>query len=101
MSTQHTGDGPPGDDDYYNPVEENIKPSGSGFNPNAAAWDPEKINFGRTKNNRSLLTEAGLEKIIRSTEKNLLLLFFVLNYPLAGKKIIVILKLSTRWERSV
>ena len=22
MSTQHTGDGPPGDDDYYNPVEE-------------------------------------------------------------------------------
>ena len=26
MSTQHTGDGPPGDDNYYDPVgEENIR----------------------------------------------------------------------------
>ena len=47
MSTQHTGDGPPGEDDYYDPVEENIRPSGSGFNPNAAAWDPEKMELHR------------------------------------------------------
>ena len=47
MSTQHTGDGPPGDDDYYDPEEENIRPSGSGFNPNAAAWDPEKMELHR------------------------------------------------------
>ena len=47
MSTQHTGDGPPGDDDYYDPEGENIGPSGSGFNPNAAAWDPEKMELHR------------------------------------------------------
>ena len=45
MSTQHTGDGPPGDDNYYDP--EDIRPSGSGFNPNAAAWDPEKMELTR------------------------------------------------------
>ena len=48
MSTQHTGDGPPGDDDYYDPVEEeNNRPSGSGTNINAAAWDPEKMELHR------------------------------------------------------
>ena len=47
MSMQHTGDGPPGDDDYYDPVGEDIRPSGSGFNPNAAAWDPEKMELTR------------------------------------------------------
>ncbi len=47
MSTQHTGDGPPGDDDYYDPVGEDIRPSSSGFNPNAAAWDPEKMELHR------------------------------------------------------
>ena len=36
MSTQHTGDGPPGDDNYYDPEGENNGPSGSGFNPNGA-----------------------------------------------------------------
>ena len=41
MSTQHTGDGPPGDNDYYDSVEEeSIRVAGSGRNPNAAAWDP-------------------------------------------------------------
>lgn len=48
MSTQHTGDGPPGDDDYYDPVEEeNNRATGSGRNPNAAAWDPEKMELHR------------------------------------------------------
>ena len=48
MSTQHTGDGPPGDDDYYNLVEEETnRASGSGFNPNRAAWDPEKMELHR------------------------------------------------------
>ena len=47
ISTQHTGDGPPGDDDYYDQVEENIRPSGSGFNPNATAWDLEKMELHR------------------------------------------------------
>ena len=48
MSTQHTGDGPPGDDDYYDPVEEeNNRATGSGINPNAAAWDPEKMELHR------------------------------------------------------
>ena len=46
MSKQHIGDSPPGDDDYYNPVdEESNRATGSGFNPNAAAWDPEKMEF--------------------------------------------------------
>ena len=37
-STQHTGDGPPGDKDYYSPVEEeSIRATSSGHNPNAAA----------------------------------------------------------------
>ena len=44
MSTQHTGDGPPRDDDFYDSVEEeSIRATGSGRNPNAAAWDPEKM----------------------------------------------------------
>ena len=47
MSTQHTGDGPPGDDNYYNPEGENNRPSSSGFNPNAAAWDMEKMELTR------------------------------------------------------
>ena len=46
MSTQHTGDSPPGDVDYYNPVEKVInRATGSGRNPNAAAWDPEKMEL--------------------------------------------------------
>ena len=46
MSTQHTGDWPPRDDDYYNPVGEEInRATGSGRNPNAAAWDPEKMEL--------------------------------------------------------
>ena len=48
MSTQHTGDGPPWDDDHYNPVgEENNRATGSSFNPNATAWDPEKMELHR------------------------------------------------------
>ena len=47
MSTQHTGDGPPGDDYYYDPEGENKGPSGSGINPNAPAWDPEKMELHR------------------------------------------------------
>ena len=46
MRTQQTGDGPPGDDDYYDSVEEEInRATGSGRNPNAAAWDPEKMEL--------------------------------------------------------
>ena len=46
MSTQQTGDGPPGDDDYYDSVEEeSIRAAGSGCNPNAAAWDPEEMEL--------------------------------------------------------
>ena len=48
LSTQHIGDGPPGNDDYYDPVgEENNRATGSSFNPNAAAWDPEKMELTR------------------------------------------------------
>ena len=47
MSTQHIGDGPPGDEDFYDPEEENIRPSGSSFNPKAAAWDPEMMELHR------------------------------------------------------
>ena len=48
MSTQHTGDSPPGDNNYYDPVgEENNRASGSGTNINAAAWDPEKMELHR------------------------------------------------------
>ena len=49
MSTQPTGDGPPGDEDYYDPVGENNGPSGSssGINPHAPAWDPEKMELHR------------------------------------------------------
>ena len=58
MSTQHTGDGTPGDDDYYDPVgEENIRPSGSGINPNAAAWDPEKMELHRIVHRLLVLEE--------------------------------------------
>ena len=43
MSMQHIGDGPPGDNNYYDPEgEENIRATSSGCNPNAAAWDPER-----------------------------------------------------------
>ena len=48
MSTQHTGDGPPGDNNYYDWVEEeSSRAAGSGRNPNAAAWDPEKMELHR------------------------------------------------------
>ena len=44
MSRQHTGDRPPGDTDYYDLEEEETnRATGSGRNPNAAAWDPEKM----------------------------------------------------------
>ena len=56
MSTQHTGDGPPGDDDYYD-VGEDIRPSSSSFNPNAAAWDPEKMELHRIVNRLLALEE--------------------------------------------
>ena len=47
-SMQHTGDGPPGDTDFYDSVEEEIKrATSSGRNPNAAAWDPEKMELHR------------------------------------------------------
>ena len=49
MSSQHTGDGPPGDNDYYDSVEEeSSRATGSGHNPNAAALDPEKMELHRT-----------------------------------------------------
>ncbi len=42
MSTQHIGDGPPGDDDYMDlEGEDTNRATGSGRNPKAAAWDPE------------------------------------------------------------
>ena len=50
MSMQHTGDGPPGDDDYYDPVEEITRATESGRNTNAAAWDPEKMKLHRIVN---------------------------------------------------
>ena len=58
MSTQHTGDGPPGDEDYYDPVkEEIIRDTGSGRNPNAAAWDPEKMELHQIVNRLLALEE--------------------------------------------
>ena len=51
MSTQHTGDAPPGDDDYYDLEDmETNRATGSGRNPNAAAWDPEKMELHRIVN---------------------------------------------------
>ena len=58
MSMQHTGDGLPGDDDYYNSVEEeSIRAASSGRNPNAAAWDPEKMELHRIVNRLLALEE--------------------------------------------
>ena len=58
MSTQHTGDGPPGDNDFYDPVkEEIIRATGRGRNPNAAAWDPEKMELHRIVNRLLALEE--------------------------------------------
>ena len=58
MSTQHTGDGPPGDKNYYDPVkEEIIRDTGSGRNPNAAAWDPEKMELHQIVNRLLALEE--------------------------------------------
>ena len=58
MSTQHTSDGPPGDNDYYDPVgEENNRASGSGTNINAAAWDPEKMELHRIVHRLLVLEE--------------------------------------------
>ena len=58
MSTQHTGDGHPRDDDYYDPVEEEIiRSTGSRRNPNAAAWDPEKMALHRIVNRLLALEE--------------------------------------------
>ena len=58
MSTQQTGDRPPGDNDYYDSVEEeSIRAAGSGCNPNAAAWDPEKMELHRIVNRLLALEE--------------------------------------------
>ena len=58
MSTQHTGDGPPGDNDYYDSVEEeSIRAASSGSNPNAAAWDLEKMELHRIVNRLLALEE--------------------------------------------
>ena len=58
MSTQHIGDEPPGDKEYYDLVEEEIiRATGSGRNPNAAAWDPEKIELRRIVNRLLALEE--------------------------------------------
>ena len=59
MSTQHKGDSPPWDDDYYDPVGEDIRPRGSDFNPNAAAWDPEKMELRRIVHRLLALEERG------------------------------------------
>ena len=58
MSTQHIGDGPPGDDDYMD-LEGNDtnRATGSGRNPNAAAWDPEKMELHRIVNRLLALEE--------------------------------------------
>ena len=58
MNTQHTGDGPPGDVDYYDSLEEeSIRATGSGRNPNSAAWDPEKMELHRIVNRLLALEE--------------------------------------------
>ena len=58
MSTQHTGDAPPGDDDYYDLEDmETNRATGSGRNPNAAAWDPEKMELHRIVNRLLALGE--------------------------------------------
>ena len=50
MSTQHTGDGPPGAKITTTHVEEEIiRATGSGRNPNAAAWDLEKMELPDSK----------------------------------------------------
>ena len=58
MSMQQTGDGPPGDDDYYDLVEEeSIRAAGNNRDPNAAAWDPEKMELHRIVNRLPALEE--------------------------------------------
>ena len=58
MSTQHTGDRPPGVNDYHDPVEEeSIRATSGGRNPNVAAWDPEKMELHRIVNRLLALEE--------------------------------------------
>ena len=58
MSTQHIGDRPPGDNNYYNLEDKETNwATGSGRNPNAAAWDPEKLELHRIVNQLLALEE--------------------------------------------
>ena len=57
-SMQHIGDGPPGDDDYMDLEDkETNRTTGSGHNPNAVAWDPEKMELHRIVNRLLALEE--------------------------------------------
>ena len=68
MSMQHTGDRPPGNNNYYDPVEEEtIRATRSGRNPNAAAWDPEKMELHRIVN-RLLALEERRALVVRPVE---------------------------------
>ena len=58
MSTQHIGDGSSRDNHYYNlEDEETNRATGRGLNPNAAAWDPEKMELHRIVNQLMALEE--------------------------------------------
>ena len=46
MSTQQLDNGPPGDQNYFNVEdEETHRATGSGRNPDAPTWDPEKMEL--------------------------------------------------------
>ena len=58
MSMQHTGDGPPGNDNYYDMEDmEANRATGRRRNPNATAWDPEKMELHRIVNRLLALEE--------------------------------------------
>ena len=48
MSTQQLGDRPPGDDHYFDLEDkESCRAARGGRNPNAPAWDPQKMELRR------------------------------------------------------
>ena len=58
MSMQHTGDGPPGNDNYYDMEDmEANRATGRRRNPNGTAWDPEKMELHRIVNRLLALEE--------------------------------------------
>ena len=65
MNTQPLGDRTPGDKNYFDlEDEETPRATGSGHNPNAAAWDPEKmVNWLPSLEEKRALTARPVERL--------------------------------------